>query len=631
MFKFVELTLLAALAVLLAIVVEALALHPFLLVALGVFAVTLLCRAVVRSKEIGMEPRNVAFLYDFFAYDEGKELRGFRIYCVAGVRGRGEIDPEELARRLVCYQRLLTDLDVAVISYRRQAEVEVYREKLRKARDSRELMYSIWEEHKHLDVATEKDRLIHRIDVGEVPLLTRTFFVVYAGGKDLDEVRRKLDSAGKVVELRAIELGLKVKRLKGHELLKSSSLLPPLPSPKLAKGEVVDALSLDLSYMNPLVGRRLPPLGDLMKGTYIGRTLDGLPFCLNFAIPPNANVIVIGPMGTGKSCFAKSFVYRSYLVEQKPFWVFDVAPKGEYLPLVEKLGGIVIDFKEAKVNPFVLYGRDPLSVAEEVSKLATYIAALDAKERFVFRRCVVELYKRHGVLEDDRTTWSDEASNEVNFVSLYRYIMESIGEDRPDRELLLSIAEKIEPLARGAYALGRATVDLDELYRSGKPVAFVLTGLNSVLQKAIVWTVLEQINALFYNRYGVREEVRLLIVVEEAHLFMKRIKADVPGGVLEPPFGRFLRLMRKSGISLFAITHTPQDLGEDAPIFLEGVGILAMFPSSDAVYLEFCEKNLHLMDYELEALKMMRRGECFVKYHGEPRPIYVRVAKAPYE
>ena len=79
-----------------------------------------------------------------------------------------------------------------------------------------------------------------------------------------------------------------------------------------------------------------------------------------------------------------------------------------------------------------------------------------------------------------------------------------------------------------------------------------------------------------------------------------------PRGVLEPPFGRFLRLMRKSGISLLAITHTPQDLGEYAPIFLEGAGILVMFASADASYLRFCKENLHMVVYELEEMKMMR-------------------------
>jgi DNA helicase HerA-like ATPase len=391
----------------------------------------------------------------------------------------------------------------------------------------------------------------------------------------------------------------------------------------MGKLSPIIVLSLDFAWQNPLVARRLPPLRRILRGIYIGKTEGGIPISWSPFLAPNNNITIIGPMGTGKTTLVMTFLYRAYKMLGIPTWVFDIA--GEYVSIIQKLGGIIIDLKKDKVNPFVLYGSDPVSIADNVTKMCTYLIGLRGFERFFLRETILKLYRRCGISPENPKTWSDRASNNVSFDLLRRYLEDGLRKSiipKEDRQIVKSILEKVKIFATGAYKLSKASFSLDTLYKLRKPICFLLRGLPSYVQKVIVWTLLEQLHSLFYNRYKLSDELRLFLVIEEAHIFSRSEPADVPSGKIDPPLAEYIRSMRKLGHGVICITHKPTDLDS---LFLEAVGTLIMFGSTDAHYVDFCRKQLHLPFNESKRLLWMKKGECYIRFYADARSVLVKV------
>ena len=568
---------------------------------------------------------------------EDKRHIGAKIYAVTDVPYSWKsMERGELEGRLRAYASTMSSRDLAIATYHVKLPIdkEGLMIGLRKGRDMYKSSYDVGGTMSHLDEAEKRDAVLQRIEQSlEQPYEARFFIVTWAEAEDPERLERKLSGfTTHIVNRFQNDIGVNVEELRDDELLEASRTFFPgaqmaLKPPSSRRLEPLTVLSLDLAWQNPLIARRLPPLWKLLQGVYIGKTPDEIPVCWNPGIVPSHHITVLGPMGTGKTTFIKSFAYRAHLMLGIPSWIFDVAE--EYAPFIRELGGTVIDLREKRVNPFVLNGADPVSVANGVAEMLTYLAGLRGDERFYFRTVISELYEKNGIEADNSETWTDQASNNVNFESLYHHLSEKLrsGDIKPeDLNLARGVLNKIEVFSVGAYRIGKADLTLDQLYKSGKLVCFLLKGLPEYLQKALVWSILEQTNTLFYNRYKVHEGLRLLIVVEEAHLFSKPVPADVPGGAIEPPLTRYIRMMRKIGHGLVAITHSPTDLPS---MFLEAVGTLVLFGSTNADYIDFCTQQLQLSSEEAKQLQWMGRGECFLRFHADPRSIPVKIVAEP--
>lgn len=99
-------------------------------------------------------------------------------------------------------------------------------------------------------------------------------------------------------------------------------------------------------------------------GTYIGRDLLGGSFCFDpftlYQTGPltNPNMLVAGQVGSGKSSFVKTFLFRQHAFG-RPAWVAD--PKGEYAALAAAAGGTVIRLGPGlpgRLNPLDTASRD---------------------------------------------------------------------------------------------------------------------------------------------------------------------------------------------------------------------------------------------------------------------------------
>jgi hypothetical protein len=269
-----------------------------------------------------------------------------------------------------------------------------------------------------------------------------------------------------------------------------------------------------------------------------------------------------------------------------------------------------------------------MSTATTITEMMTYISGLTGAERYFLRRVALEVYSIFHVDPARSETWSDEESNEVTFEVIYNYIKARLESYPPDDAILAKGAiNKIEQVSVGKYRIGRGTFSLDELYKRRIPVCFALKGLSDYMQKAIMWTIMKQLYALAYNRYKIAEDLQLIMLVDEAHLFSKPVQAQgVPGGVIEPPLSEFVRMMRKRGVGCFLLSHSPSDLPK---ILYETIGTLFLFGSTSRDYVDWCRDHLYLNPEDVKQMLWMGRGEGVIRFYGDPRSIAIKVIAEP--
>ncbi len=564
-------------------------------------------------------------------------VQGAKIYSVIDVPySQKDMLQAEFLARTRTYALTMTSGEVRLATFHIRLPIDKasFISAMRRQRDSYQTSFDAGGPPSHLEEAAKRTAMVERIEKQlEEAYEARFFIVIAAEAEDKQELQRILRANGESIRNRFDnDIGVKVQELKDLELrealrfFRAAGLLDDsVPTSKFPK---IPVLSLDLAFQNPLVAPRLPPLYKLMYGVFLGVTkgmqaipVTWSPLSTNM---PNYHFTGLGPPGTGKSTLARTLMYRIYLQMGIPFWMID--PAGEHERIVRGLGGTVIDLHTESINPFTLYDRDPMSVANDIAMLLVYIAGLHGAEWYFLRRVILDIYKSYGVDESRRETWSDEASNKVTFEVIYNYLNANLETFPPDEILLAkSVIPRLEIYARGAYKIKSATFSLDELFKSKRPVCFSLRGLPDYLQKAIVWTVLNQLYSILYNRYKISEDLQLIMLVDEAHLFSQAVRADVPGGLLEPPLSTFVRMIRKSGVGFWCLTHNHNDLPR---ILFEGVSTFFFFGSSDPSYLDWCAHQLNLSEEQIrgpEGMMHMGRGEGMLRLYGDPRCIPLKI------
>lgn len=572
-------------------------------------------------------------------------IQGAKILQTVDVRSTWRnVSPSELRRRLKAYEDAMGHgtLRVGTWHMRLPIDVEAFRSALTRRRDWKQADFDSGGLRSRLEQAERMTVAISRMEKeGEKPYDARFFISIADEAESQEDLENLLNVHAKQIVNMFDSLDVKTEVLTnlklyyGLSFFRPQALLGNPPAPVSSAIRPVRVMSSDLGFQNPFVTRRMPPLERLLSGIYLGKIRDvGIPVSWNPEQQVSLHWLVIGPPGTGKSTFARTVMIRARRDMGVPVWVID--PAGEYAGAVENLGGLVVDFSKPegdKVNPFILYGRDPTAVATNMSEMLAYISGLVGPERALIDKVIRECYETFGISVDDKETWRDDASNYVTMEVVYNYILANM-EKFPLDELpyAKSALGKIARVSVGAYKMGRATFNLDELWKKRIPVCFNLKGLEIYMQRAIVWSILTQLYALAYIRYKISEEFNLLAIVDEAHLFARPVEADVPGGYIEPPLSMFVRMMRKRGVGIALLTHLPNDLvppGETTSIVFQAAGTIFLFGSTEDSYLRFCVNNLHLQEDEAEQMLWMGRGEGMLRFYRDPRPVPLKIDPEP--
>jgi hypothetical protein len=229
----------------------------------------------------------------------------------------------------------------------------------------------------------------------------------------------------------------------------------------------------------------------------------------------------------------------------------------------------------------------------------------------------------------------------VNFEDLYLHILERLktGKFGPTDTLIAKgVLQKLQDISVGKFALRKQKLNLDELFQSKKPVDFyVKEALGEGLRKMLAWTLIIQLRALLFTRYKIAETLRLFLLCDEAHHFVKAmVSPSLPGGRIDTPLVAFIREMRKKGVALWMLSQAPEDFmnpGErTSPIFIN-VGTTFMLGKADQAYMDFVTHYMGLSDEDAWGPNglywMTRHGQGILKKSNDPRPIPIQIEAAP--
>jgi conjugal transfer ATP-binding protein TraC len=225
----------------------------------------------------------------------------------------------------------------------------------------------------------------------------------------------------------------------------------------------------------------------------------------------NANSVVFGKSGSGKSFFVKLEVMRTLMFGAD---VFVVDPEGEYLQMARALEGDLMDFSfnsPVKVNPFDLSG----IVSEGESELGLKILSLHGLMRVIMGeispaqdaildRALVLTYKQKGITPDPETQRGEPPLME----DLYKTLL---GMEEEDAKRL---AERLEKFVKGS--LSGIFNQKSNIHLTNPLTVFNIKELEAELRPIVMYILLDFI----WTRIK-RQVKKRLLIVDEAWYLMK--------------------------------------------------------------------------------------------------------------
>lgn len=166
----------------------------------------------------------------------------------------------------------------------------------------------------------------------------------------------------------------------------------------------------------------------------------------------NANEVVLGKSGAGKSYTIKLEITRQYMLGAE---IIVIDPEGEYETLTPVLGGEVVDFSSSsaiKINPFDLSdvyeegeNQIGLKILSLHGLLKIIMGELDAEHDAILDRALIETYRQKGITTDPATQRKQPPLME----DLYKVLLGM--ESAPARDLAYRLEKFIKGSAAGIF------------------------------------------------------------------------------------------------------------------------------------------------------------------------------------
>ncbi len=335
----------------------------------------------------------------------------------------------------------------------------------------------------------------------------------------------------------------------------------------------------------------------------------------------NANIIILGTSGSGKSTAAKLLI-RTHIRNDIQLVIID--PEGEFEDMAKLYGGDFIDLGKGgefgMVNPLeIIMDADDDEIKQGLGYtvltrtlqsikafIKYYDPSTDEDVINIFSEIVQETYRRFGI--DFTTDFSKLTSKDYpTFKDVYATIkgkLLSIPEKTHEKDILEKLELKIRPLIKELryYFDGHTTIqpksnfvvfNIKELMNSDKNIR----------------------NALFFNilKYAwsltLDSSINTVLTVDEAHVLISG------SNILGADFlGQIQRRARKYNTGTIIITQQPSDFS-DPSVITQGKAIfdnasyyLVMGLKKQAV--EDLSKLIDLNDNEKESIKKYNQGEA---------------------
>lgn len=224
----------------------------------------------------------------------------------------------------------------------------------------------------------------------------------------------------------------------------------------------------------------------------------------------NANSVVFGKSGSGKSFLVKLEILRQMMFETE---VLIIDPEDEYRSLCQSLDGEYITFdknSEVKINPFALVQED-MSEAQLGVKilslhglLKTMMGEMNPTQEAILDRAIVLTYKQKGITPDPNTYKNEPPILEDLYKSL-------LNMEEPEAK---ELAYRLEKYVKGGFAgMFNNQTNYDV---KNQLTVFSLKQLEETLRPIAMHVILNFI----WDRVKTKLKKRLLIV-DEAWYLMK--------------------------------------------------------------------------------------------------------------
>lgn len=314
----------------------------------------------------------------------------------------------------------------------------------------------------------------------------------------------------------------------------------------------------------------------------------------------NPNGLILGTPGSGKSFSAKREITNAFLITQDDIAIID--PEQEYSPLVERLGGQVIDISPASdqyINPMDLnlnYSEDdnPLTLKSDfILSLMELIvggkAGLEPVEKTVVDRCVHMVYRDY--LQDPKPEKMPVLGD------LYELLR-----NQPEKEAQ-RLATALEIYVTGSLNVFNHQTNVEIKSRI---VCYVIKNLGKQLKKFGMQVVQDQVWGRVSENREAHRSTRLYI--DEMHLLLRE---EQTAAYTVEIWKRF----RKWGGIPTGITQNVKDL-------LASREIENIFENSDFIYMlnqaggdrQILAKQLNISPHQLGYVTNSNAGEGLLFY-----------------
>ena len=335
----------------------------------------------------------------------------------------------------------------------------------------------------------------------------------------------------------------------------------------------------------------------------------------------NANMIILGTSGSGKSTAAK-LLLRTNIRNGHKILVID--PEGELQEMTKLYGGDFIDLGKGgdfgMINPLeVVLDADEDEMTEGVGYailtrtlqtlkafMKYYSPDIDEDTLTMFSEVVQDTYKRYKI--DFNTDFSKIAAHDYpTFDDVYATIkgrLLSMTERTREREVMEKLELKVRPLVKELryYFSGKTTIDTDADF-----IVFNIRELMNAdanIRNALFFNILKYAWGLSLDR-----TINTVLMVDEAHMLL----ADQ--NTLGAEFlARIQRRSRKYNTGTIIITQQPTDFAapnvliHEKAIFDNAPYYLVMGLKKQAV--DDLSKLIDLNDQEKDSIKRYSQGQA---------------------
>ncbi len=302
--------------------------------------------------------------------------------------------------------------------------------------------------------------------------------------------------------------------------------------------------------------------------------------CLDLERARNQHIAIFGETGSGKSSLARRIAYEAL----RNGWctiVFDF--HGEHHVLSE-YGFRVVSAEDLSLNPFELYGESPYDKAVELAYVFSNALSLGPMQRSVLIDSIVELYRLHGIYEEDESTWGREPPTMEDFLKLLIDKARSSNESI-ERSRLLSIYRQLSSIYtgfKGRFSWSRIL--------ESKAIVIDFSGLSNEKLQSLHG---ELIFRMLYNRLR-ESSSKSMIIIDEAHRLVRG------GGFINKAVAE----SRKYGLSIVMITQNPLDLGKNV---LVNTATKVVFKLTDTSIIDYVSTMI-TPSYEYSVVKTVKQA-----------------------